>query len=123
MSLHGRELGLDLVHLHVVDLEGLGQHVRGNWRCGTKKCCSYCLRSLKLAVEAGDGDDCGRTLTPVLLEVDEPPREDEDITHDDGLAEELVGGGDETDFERALENIDDLGSSGMCVRRVLAARA
>jgi hypothetical protein len=61
-------------------------------------------------------------VSPVLLEVDEPPGEDEDVTLTDDLGEELVGGGDEADLERALQDEDDLGGARMRVRRVLAAR-
>jgi hypothetical protein len=61
-------------------------------------------------------------VSPVLLEVDEPPGEDEDVPLVDDLGEELVGSGDEADLERALEHEDDLGGARVRVRRVLAAR-
>lgn len=116
----GRELGLDGVDFPVADPEGLGQDVGGHRRRGAEERHGDGLRALELAVEGGD--DGGRAVPPVLLEVHEPPGEDEDVPLGDGLGEELVGGGDEADLEGALEDEDDLGGARVGVRRVLAAR-
>jgi len=117
----GREVCLDVLHLPVADLEGLGEDVGGHGRRGAEERHGDLLRALELAVEAGD--DGGGAVPPVLLEVDEAAREDEDVPHGDRLGEELVGGGDEADLERALEDEDDLGGARVRVRRVLAARS
>ncbi|CAD6238807.1 unnamed protein product [Miscanthus lutarioriparius] len=105
----GREVCLDVLHLPVADLEGLGEDVGGHGRRGAEERHGDLLRALELAVEAGD--DGGGAVPPVLLEVDEAAREDEDVPHGEGLGEELVGGGDEADLESALEDEDDLGGA------------
>jgi len=93
----GRELGLDGVDLPVVNPEGLGEDVGGHRRRGAEERHGDGLRALELAVEGGD--DGGGAVPPVLLEVDEPPGEDEDVPLADDLGEELVGGGDEADLD------------------------
>ncbi|CAD6231824.1 unnamed protein product [Miscanthus lutarioriparius] len=107
--LFGREVCLDVLHLPVADPEGLGEDVGGHGRRGAEERHGDLLRALELAVEGGD--DGGGAVPPVLLEVDEAAREDEDVPHGDRLGEELVGGGDEADLERALEDEDDLGGA------------
>jgi hypothetical protein len=109
-----------VVHLAAADAEGLGEDVGGHGRHGAEERHGDGLRALELAVEGGD--DGGGAVPPVLLEVDEAAREDEDVALGDGLGEERVGGGDEADLERAVEDEDDLGGARVRVRRVLAAR-
>jgi hypothetical protein len=116
----GCEVCLDVLDLPAADPECLGEDVGGHGRRGPEERHGDGLRALELAVEGGD--DGGGAVPPVLLEVDEAAGEDEDVPRGDGLAEEPVGGGEEADLERALEDEDDLGGARVRVRRVLAAR-
>jgi hypothetical protein len=62
--------------------------------------------------------DSGGLLAGVQLEVHEAARKREDVAGGDGPGDELVGGGDEADVERAVEHEDQLGGARVRVRRV-----
>jgi hypothetical protein len=111
-----RELGLDVAHLLAPDLERLGEHVGRHLGRRPEERHGDGLRAGELAVERRH--DGGGLLAWVRLEVHEAAREREDVAGGDGLGDELVGGGDEADVERAVEHEDQLGGARVRVRRV-----
>lgn len=62
-----------------------------------------------MAVEGGD--DRGRHLAVVLLEVDKASRKDKDFPFLDGLGDQDVGGGYEPNVQLALEHEHHLGGT------------
>jgi hypothetical protein len=116
----GRELGLDALDESSIDLERASQHVGRHRRRGAEEGVGDGLRARQLAVERGD--DHGGRVAVVLLVVDEAAWEDEGLALAYGAGVELVGGGDESDVEGALEHEDHLGGARVHVRRVHAPR-
>lgn len=112
------EFGLKLIHNTLIHLECLGKNITTYIRLRPENSIRNGDDSRILAAQCSYGNSI--SCTNIALEVNEPDRKHEHIAFLKGLRDQAIVriGGDEPDLKRALNECQDLSSSGVGVGRV-----
>ncbi|KAG6556806.1 hypothetical protein Mapa_001752 [Marchantia paleacea] len=105
---------LQLLDGHLANAESFHEHVIGNTRLEENV-----GKSVGTWVRAAEShQSLGKSLSSVDLEVNQTLWEHDGFTFANAGGEELVGGVDDTHIEASLHAVEQLGTTGVSVRRV-----